>query len=84
MLDAVGWRRPAEPPATVEVPVTPGLVEQLFQRRYELGHGNIDRLTVRDAESDPALRAKIDAAIEADRQATITLDRFIARTTAAF
>jgi hypothetical protein len=84
VLDAIGWRRPDDPPASVDVPVTSGLAEQLFQRRYELGHGNIDRLAVRDAESDPAVRAEFDAAIEADRQAAITLDRFIAHAKAAF
>jgi hypothetical protein len=84
LLDAISWRRPDDPPASVEVPITPGLVEQLFQRRYELGHGNIDRLSVRDAEPDPAVRAQLDAAIETDRQAAITLDRFIARAQAAF
>jgi hypothetical protein len=84
VLDAVGWRRPEEPAESVEVPITPGLVEQLFQRRYELGHGNIDRVSVRDAEPDPSVRAQLDAAIETDRQAAITLDRFIARAKAAF
>jgi hypothetical protein len=79
VLDAIGWRRPDDQPETVDVSITPGLAEQLFQRRYELGHGNIDRLATRDAEPDPAVRAEIDAAIAADRQAAILLDRLIAK-----
>lgn len=84
VLDAIGWRRPDDPPAEVDVPITPGHAEQLFQRRYELGHRNIDRLATRDAEPDPAVRAEIDAAIATDRQAASTLDRFIANATTAF
>jgi hypothetical protein len=53
VLDVIGWRRPEEPPETVNVPITPGHAEQLFHRRYDLGHTNIDRLATRDAESDP-------------------------------
>jgi hypothetical protein len=48
------------------------------------GHANIDRLAIRDAEPDPAVRAELDAAIATDRQAAITLDRFIANATTAF
>jgi hypothetical protein len=80
VLDAIGWRRPDDPPASVDVPMTPGLTQQLLHRRYDLGHTNIDRLTTRDAEPDPALRAEIAA----DRAAAITLDRLIARAAAAF
>jgi hypothetical protein len=79
VLDAVGWRRPDEPPETVDVPITPGHAEQLFRRRYDLGHANIDRLATRDAEPDERTRAEIDAAIAADREAAIVLDRLIAR-----
>jgi hypothetical protein len=84
VLDAIGWRRPEDPPQTVDVPMTPGFTEQLFRRRYDLGHTNIDRLATRDAESDPARRAEIDAAIAANRQAALTLDRLIAHATAVF
>jgi hypothetical protein len=84
VLDAVGWRRPAEPPESVDVPLTRGHVEQLFRCRYELGHANIDRLAVRDATSDPAVRAEIDVAIAADREAAIALDRLIGRARAQF
>jgi hypothetical protein len=84
VLDAVGWRRPDDPPALVDVPMTPGFTEQVLRRRYDLGHTNIDRLATRDAESDPTVRAEIDAAITADRAAAITLDRLIARAAAAF
>jgi hypothetical protein len=84
VLDAIGWRRPDDPPETVDVPITPGHAEQLLTRRYELGHTNIDRLATRDAENDPARRAEIDTAIATDRTAAITLDRLIGRATAAF
>jgi hypothetical protein len=79
VLDAVGWRRPEEPLATVDVPITPGHAEQLFRRRYELGHANIDRLAMRDAEPAAQARAEIDAAIALDREAAILLDRLVAR-----
>jgi hypothetical protein len=84
VLDVIGWRRPEEPPETGNVPITPGHAEQLFRRRYDLGHTNIDRLSTRDSESDPARREEIDAAIAANRQAAITLDRLIAHATVAF
>lgn len=79
VLDAVGWRRPADPSETVDVPITPGHAEQLFRRRYDLGHANIDRLAVRDAEPDAQARAEIDAAIAADREAANLLDRLVAQ-----
>jgi hypothetical protein len=51
VLDAIGWD-PAEGAAApgddaddeVSVPLTPGHVEQLRARRFELGHANIDRV----------------------------------------
>jgi len=51
VLDAIGWRRPEPPPESVDVPFTAGFVEQLRQRRYDLGHTNIDRLNRRDLET---------------------------------
>jgi hypothetical protein len=48
-LDAIGWDAaevavaPAEDDE-VRVPLTPGHVEQLRARRFELGHANIDRV----------------------------------------
>jgi len=77
VLDAIGWRRPEDPPATVEVPVTAGFVEQLRQRRYDLGHSNIDRLTIRDAEGASDERARIDAEIDSDRMAAIAIDNLV-------
>jgi hypothetical protein len=59
------------------VPITPGHAEQLFKRRYDLGHANIDRLAVRDAEPDPQKHAELDAVIAADREAIYVLDRLI-------
>jgi hypothetical protein len=47
VLDAIGWE-PAQAAAAaddeVRVPLTPGHVEQLRARRFELGHANIDRV----------------------------------------
>jgi hypothetical protein len=33
VLDAIGWHRPDEPPASVDVPMTPGFAQQLLRRR---------------------------------------------------
>ncbi len=77
VLDAIGWHRPDDPPASIDVPITPGHAEQLFRRRYELGLANIDRLAVRDAETDPQRHAEIDALIATDRTAAVTLDSLI-------
>jgi hypothetical protein len=74
VLDAIGWRRPDNPSATVDVPFTAGFVEQLRQRRYDLGHTNIDRLSVLDAEYDAQERTRIGAALESDRAAAVVLD----------
>lgn len=70
VLDAVGWARPDHPPASVDVPITPGMAEQLFYRRYELGHANIDRLAACE-EPDERLWAQIHA----DRKAAVVLHR---------
>jgi hypothetical protein len=76
-LDAVGWRRSEDPPASIDVPITPGHAEQLFKRRYDLGHTNIDRLAARDAEPDPEKCAELDAVIAADREAIYVFDRLV-------
>ncbi len=67
-LDAIGWRCPEPPPATVDVPFTAGFVEQLRQRRYDLDHTNIDRLSTLDAERDPKERLRVVRELEADRE----------------
>ena len=74
VLDTVGWRRPDDPPATVDVPLTAGFVDQLRRRRYDLGHTNIDRLTTRDQETDAEAIAMIDTEIASDRLAARALD----------
>lgn len=59
VLDAIGWdAAEGGGGGEVEVPLTPGHVEQLRARRFELGHANIDRVehtsgwTVADLEPD--------------------------------
>ena len=69
VLDAIGWRRPEEPPVTVEVPFTAGFIEQLHRRRYDLGHTNIDRVSQDTWDQ---------AVVDRDREAAITLDRLLA------
>jgi hypothetical protein len=70
VLDAIGWRRPDDPPSAVEVPFTAGFVEQLHRRRFDLGHTNIDRV-----QQESWDRAVVDR----DREAAITLDRLLAQ-----
>jgi hypothetical protein len=77
VLDAIGWRRPDDPPATVTVPLTAGFVDQLRARRYDLGHANIDRLATRDNEQDPEAIAALNEAIVSDRRAARALDKII-------
>lgn len=74
-LDAIGWdaaeaaARPDD--AKVAVPLTPGHVEQLRARRFELGHANIDRVehtsdwTVADLEPARAKAKSLDALLRA-------------------
>jgi hypothetical protein len=69
VLDVIGWRRPEPPPVTMNVPLTPGFVEQLRQRRYDLGHTNIDRVSQETWDQ---------LAVDRDREAAITLDRLLA------
>jgi hypothetical protein len=68
VLDAIGWRPPDDPPPTVDVPFTAGFVEQLRQRRYDLGHTNIDRVQQRTWD-----RSLVDR----DREAAVALDRLL-------
>jgi hypothetical protein len=68
VLDAVGWGDDP-PPASVAVPLTAGHMAQLRERRRELGHLNLDRLSPLAAEPpDPE-------AIDATRRAAQALDR---------
>ncbi|WP_445151625.1 hypothetical protein [Baekduia sp. Peel2402] len=70
VLDAIGWRRPDDPPATVDVPFTAGFIEQLHRRRFDLGHTNIDRVQQETWDRD---------LVDRDREAAITLDRLLAQ-----
>lgn len=73
-LDAIGWDAAEAPPippdAKVDVPLTPGHVEQLRTRRFELGHANIDRV---EHSSSWTI-----ADLEPDREAGKALDRLFA------
>jgi hypothetical protein len=70
VLDTIGWRRPEEPPATVDIPFTAGFIEQLHRRRYDLGHTNIDRVAQETWDRE---------VVDRDRVAAITLDRLLAQ-----
>jgi hypothetical protein len=74
VLDAIGWRRPEPPLATVDVPLTAGFIEQLRRRRYDLGHTNIDRVQLEMWDRN---------VVDRDREASITLDRLLALVWAA-
>jgi hypothetical protein len=78
VLDALGWRRPDNPPDLVDVPLTAGFIDQLRRRRYDLGHTNIDRLATRDEATDAAEIAAIDDIIASDRFAARALDGLMA------
>ncbi|WP_445150650.1 hypothetical protein [Baekduia sp. Peel2402] len=77
VLDAIGWDAPAAGEGgaadagaddeRVPVPLTPGHVEQLRARRFELGHANIDRV---EHTSDWTI-----ADLEPNRQKAWALDR---------
>lgn len=75
-IEAIGWERDPDAVA-VEVPLTPGLVEQLYRRRYELGDLNFERLEAL-ATATPEEAATLRAGIEADRLAGQALDRLFA------
>jgi hypothetical protein len=75
-IEAIGWE-PDPDAIAVEVPLTAGLVEQLYRRRYELGAANFDRLdALAGASAEEA--ARLRAEIEADRLAGQALDRLFA------
>jgi hypothetical protein len=59
VLDAIGWA-PDPEPHTVEVPLSPGHVEQLRHRRHELAHTNIDRLPAPDQPVSDQTRQALD------------------------
>lgn len=65
VLDAVGWDPDGDDAGGLDLPLTPGHVEQLRKRRFELGHRNIDRLEHDESRGDVAR----------DRAAALALDR---------
>lgn len=73
-LDAIGWDASdvaaAPDGEEVRVPLTPGHVEQLRARRFELGHANIDRV---EHTSDWTI-----ADLEPAREKAKALDRLFA------
>ena len=58
-IEAIGWE-PDPDAVAVEVPLTAGLIEQLYRRRYELGAANFDRLA---AQALDRLFAEYDHAV---------------------
>jgi hypothetical protein len=70
VLDAIGWNRPSGPSTSVEVIFTAGFIEQLRQRRFDLGHTNIDRVSQESWDQ---------AIVDRDRKAAIALDRLLAQ-----
>jgi len=83
VLDTIGWRRPEPPPATVDVPFTAGFVERLRERRYDLGHTNIDRLDMKDMATSSDTAHELDAEIAAALVAIRNLDSALALYTRA-
>jgi hypothetical protein len=71
VLDAVGWSGSAGAAEPVAVPLTAGHVQQLWRRRRELGHTNIDRV------GGGGDIATMRPAIDATRVAAQVLDRLI-------
>jgi hypothetical protein len=87
VLDAIGWARdPSADQRARHIPMTDGLVDQLYRRRCDLNATNIDRTDeLQDTTSDETIAA-IRSAITLDRLAIKALDRAIdeyARTTDA-
>jgi hypothetical protein len=75
VLDAIGWRRPDNPPATVDVLLTDDLIHRLYLRRYDIGLAVIDRLEAHDRDGGDI--SEIRPALDADRHSAQTLDRLI-------
>jgi hypothetical protein len=61
VMDALGWRRPAESPATIEVPLTAGHIEQLRHRRCDLAMTNLDLLPEDNGPISPEFLEEITA-----------------------
>jgi hypothetical protein len=76
VIDALGW----DPDTTshaenVEVPITPGHIHQLHQRRYDLLDTNLDLLG--DISADNDANANVTAKIHANRRSTEALNRIL-------
>jgi hypothetical protein len=78
VLDAIGWARdPQADQRARPIPMTNGLVDQLYRRRCDLNATNIDRTEdLQDAMSDEKIAA-IRSAIFLDRLAIKAIDRAI-------
>jgi hypothetical protein len=82
VLDALGWAPPTDAAVaaatpTVDVPLTAGHADELRACRYDLARTNLDRLDTLRRTTDPAKRAAIREAIDADRTAGQALDRLL-------
>jgi hypothetical protein len=78
VLDAIGWARDPEANQRARhIPMTNGLIDQLYRRRRDLNATNIDRTNeLQDAENDETI-AEIRSAITLDRLAIKAIDRAI-------
>jgi hypothetical protein len=76
VIDAVGWDPDtAEQAERVEVPITPGHVQQLHQRRCDLLDTNLDLLS--DIGADNDANAIVTAAIHANRRSVEALNHVL-------
>jgi hypothetical protein len=76
VIDAVGWDPDtAEQAESVEVPITPGHVQQLHKRRCDLLDTNLDLIETIGADNDA--NAPILAEVYANRRSTEALDRIL-------
>jgi hypothetical protein len=73
VIDVLGWDRNAVERDRIEVPLTPGHVQQLHQRRCDLLDTNLDLLT--DIGADNDANAVVMSKIYANRHGVEALNR---------